>query len=65
MSRHVDLRRIPLDEALAGRHGGLFITMAQDQWDAALANAYRAGWVLLEVDADERPVAAYRKSDAN
>jgi hypothetical protein len=35
--------------------------MAADQWDKVLARAYREGWVLLEVDEDERPVRAYRR----
>lgn len=62
-----DLRRVPLDDVLPLRPGVLYITMAEDQWDAALAEAYRVGWVLLEVDANERPVAAYRRAqpDAN
>jgi hypothetical protein len=60
-----DLRRVPLHEALARQHGTRFITMAEDQWDATLAEAYRAGWVLLEVDERERPVAAYRKAGSD
>ena len=63
MSR--DLRRVPLDDVLPLRAGVLYITMAEHQWDAALADAYRAGWVLLEVDGDEQPVAAYRRADGD
>jgi hypothetical protein len=36
------------------------MTMGEGQWDGMLAAAYAQGWVLLELDADERPVAAYR-----
>jgi hypothetical protein len=39
----------------------MYITMAEDQWDEMLATAYDAGWILLELDDQERPVAAYRR----
>jgi hypothetical protein len=38
------------------------VTMSTGQWDALLAAAYEAGWTLLELDADEVPVRAYRKA---
>lgn len=61
-----DLRPMPLDEALravsGARPGTLVITMGEGQWDATLSMAYAAGWILLEVDADEQPVRAYRKA---
>ena len=60
-----DLRPFPLAEAMAALLGGspsaLIITMSIGQWDAALRAAYAQGWILLELDDDERPVAAYRK----
>ena len=34
--------------------------MSTGQWDALLAEAYRRGHTLLELDDNERPVAAYR-----
>jgi hypothetical protein len=36
------------------------LTMSIGQWDALLAEAYQRGHTLLELDANERPVAAYR-----
>jgi hypothetical protein len=58
-----DLRPLPLAEALdfVARRERV-ITMAAGQWDDALAAAYEAGWVLLELDADEVPVRAYQKA---
>ncbi len=34
--------------------------MGVEQWDAVLAAAYRAGFILLELDENENPVRAYR-----
>ena len=36
-------------------------TMSQNQWDSLLAAAYERGATLLELDDDERPVAAYKR----
>jgi hypothetical protein len=33
--------------------------MSVGQWDSILAGAYWAGWVLLELDEDEKPVRAF------
>ncbi len=41
------------------------VTMSPGQWDALLQAAYDARWTLLEVDADEVPVKAYRKGPEN
>ena len=61
-----DLKPFPLDEAVRtltrATPGALIITMGKGQWDALLSAAYEAGWILLEVDADEKPVRAYRLS---
>lgn len=56
-----DLRALPLDNVLPLRPGAVYITMADGQWDATLAAAYEAGWILLEVDGRDRPVRAYQK----
>lgn len=61
MTTRSDVRRIPLSDAVPPRPGVLYITMAVGQWDATLAAAYDAGWTLLEMNDDERPVRAYRK----
>ncbi len=53
------LHPIPLD-AVTFAPGTITLTMSIGQWDALLAEAYRRGHTLLELDADERPVAAYR-----
>ena len=45
-----------------GPKKGIVITMAAGQWDATLAAAYRNGWTLLELDTEEKPSRAYRKS---
>lgn len=60
-----DLRPIPLAEAMdfaaAGRAS--VVTMSEGQWDGLLSAAYERGWILLELDADERPKRAYRKAE--
>jgi hypothetical protein len=53
------LHPIPL-AAVKLTPGSLTFTMSLGQWDALLAEAYRRGHTLLELDADEKPVAAYR-----
>ncbi len=53
------LHRIPLS-AVAFAPGTVTITMSEGQWDALLAEAYRRGHTLLELDALERPIRAYR-----
>ena len=58
------LRSVPLADVLPPRCGVGHITMSPGQWDELLAEAYQTGWVLLELDAQEQPVAAYCRSDA-
>ena len=58
MKIHRDLSPFPLTDALKQPR---VMTMAIGQWDAMLAAAYEQGWVLLEVDANDVPVRAYRK----
>lgn len=53
------LHPIPLD-SVRFLPGTLTFTMSVGQWDALLAEAYRRGHTLLELDANEKPVAAYR-----
>ena len=53
------LHEIPL-ASVTFSPGTLLVTMSTGQWDALLAEAYRRGHTLLELDDQERPVAAYR-----
>jgi hypothetical protein len=55
------LRAIPLADGWL-KAGEVTITMSVGQWDPTLANAYEAGFILLELDDDERPVRAYQKA---
>ena len=59
-----DLTPYPLDKVLpVGAHPPmLLVTMGEGQWDDLLRQCYDAGWVLLEVDDNEQPVRAYRKT---
>jgi len=57
------LDRVPLPSVLPFRPGAVYVTMSPGQWDTFLAVAYRMGLVLLEVDDDERIVAAYRLAE--
>ena len=58
-----DLRPLPLAEVLplGSRPGQLVMTMSEGQWDGMLSAAYAQGWILLELDDDEKPVKAYQK----
>lgn len=66
MKIHRDLRPFPLVEATKALTGGVprarVMTMGSRQWDSMLSAAYSAGWILLEMDDNERPVRAYRKA---
>lgn len=57
------LRSVSLSDVLPlGERSRLVVTMTLGQWDELLRQAYNDGWVLLELDDDEQPVAAYRKA---
>lgn len=59
-----DLRPFPLAEVLPlGSKPVIVMTMSEGQWDGILAAAYAAGYVLIELDDDERPMRAYRKAE--
>lgn len=51
---------LPLAAALPIRPRTCYVTMSVGQWDALLAEAYRVGYVLLELDDEERPIVAYK-----
>jgi hypothetical protein len=57
------LRRVRLADVLPMRPGLAYCTMSTGQWDGLLRAAYDAGWVLLELDEDETPVAAYLRPE--
>ncbi len=59
MKRPADLYEIPLDETLLPK--SVNITMSEGQWDALLMAAYNAGYNLIELDKNERPIRAYRR----
>ncbi len=59
------LNEIPIEEGLAGILSGaarLSVTMSPGQWDTLLQCAYDLGATVLEMDANEQPVRAYRKA---
>jgi len=53
-----ELHKITLSEV--SRHGAV-MTMSTGQWDRLLQAAYDTGWTLVELDREEKPVAAYRR----
>jgi hypothetical protein len=61
MATRPQLREVQLDDVLPLRRGVAYATMSAEQWDGLLRAAYDAGWVLLELDGDERPLRAYRR----
>lgn len=52
------LRPIPKPKIDPAEPG--FITMSIGQWDVLLSECYKAGWILLELDAEEQFVQAYQ-----
>jgi hypothetical protein len=58
------LRQIALEAVIPYRPGLTYVTMSPRQWDDLLQSAYDAGFVLLEVDRDEKPLAAYRRLES-
>ena len=56
------IRRIALASVWPPLPGEVYLTMSPSQWDATLAAAYDADCILVEVDDDERPVAAYQRN---
>lgn len=66
-NNHRDLHPFPLAAALRAALGGappaIVMTMSVGQWDGLLSAAYEQGWILLELDDNEVPVRAYRKTD--
>jgi hypothetical protein len=55
------LNRVPLESVDLLRPGQVTVTMSAGQWGALLAAAYAQGGLLLELDDEEFPVAAYRR----
>lgn len=44
--------------------GKCTITMARGQWDSFLEDAYAEGWILLELDENEKPTRAFQQAEA-
>ena len=63
---HRDLTPFPLADAIKALSGGTprarIVTMGVEQWDGLLSAAYAAGFILLELDENETPVRAYRRT---
>jgi len=55
------LNRVPMADVLPPRPGTCYATMLHGQWDDMLQVVYDLGFVLLELDNEERPVRAYRR----
>ncbi len=60
-TKRKNIRKIPLSEAIPARQGVCYCTMSIGQWDDFLCAAYDCGYVLIELDDEERPVAAYMR----
>lgn len=62
--RRPKLNKISTKEAfqnLMGTKPGFYITMSPGQWDNFLEEGYfRQGATLIELDENEKPIAAYR-----
>ena len=56
-----DLHPVPIPRLTEIPPGTMLITMDTEQWDPLLSAAYADGWILLELDENEIPVAAYQR----
>jgi hypothetical protein len=59
------LNEIDLNKLNPLSPGQVTITMSRGQWDGLLESAYEQGFVLLELDENEKPVRAYWKRNKN
>jgi hypothetical protein len=59
--RRPALNEVPLAAVWPPLPGVCYVTLSPGQWDGLLSEAYGLGWVLLEVDDDERLARAYRR----
>jgi hypothetical protein len=62
VTKRKNIRKVPLSSVVIGS-GVCIITMSIGQWDETLRAAYDCGYVLLELDDNEQPVAAYKRPD--
>lgn len=61
-----NLNEVPLSSTMLGTgKPSVNVTMSLGQWDDFLQVAYDAGYNLLELDDNEKPVRAYRKDQEN
>ena len=59
------LNEINLKQVNIFAPGQATITMSIGQWDGLLESAYQKGFILLELDENEKPVRAYWKGHKN
>jgi hypothetical protein len=52
-----------MSSVLPPRPGYCYLTMSVGQWDTMLHAGYDSGWILLELDDDERILRAYRRPE--
>ena len=61
------LEKTDLNETMEAIFSGkpfVVVTMSVGQWDGLLAEMYDQGHTLMELDDDEKPIAAYRRAEA-
>jgi hypothetical protein len=61
MAKRPELRPVDLAGVVPPRPRLCYCTMSEGQWDTLLQAAYDLGFVLLELDDEERLLRAYRK----
>jgi hypothetical protein len=64
-TRRPRLAEVPLASVWPPQHPRCYATMSIGQWDSTLQAAYDLGYVLLELDDDERVLRAYRTTALN
>jgi hypothetical protein len=53
------LRRVPFRSVWPPKPGHCYATMSVGQWNCLLQVMYDAGFVVIELDDAQRPIAAY------
>lgn len=61
MKKRPVLHEVPLSTVWPPQKAEVYITIDVGAWDDLIENSYNTGFVLLEMDANETPIKAFKK----
>jgi hypothetical protein len=61
------IREIPLEEAgkFIGNPDKMIVNTPQGQWGKVSETCYNSGWIVVEVDRNQKPLRAFMKPELN